>query len=334
MTSLLEKLVRSENLYEEQGEDLLRLLTDPRTDPILSGALLAALRTKGPVAEEVRGLANGMRKLATRVELGGDPSVDIVGTGGDGSGSLNLSTGSALLAAACGLRVAKHGNRAVSSHSGAADVLEALGYEAPQTPAGVLSSISDLSFAFLFAPYFHPAMKVVAPIRKTLGIRTVFNILGPLTNPASPSHYVIGAFSPAMAKLMAEALSGMDITRAFVVHGEPGWDEATPCGPFLLYDVGPGSVVEEHRDPRDYGVERCEPNALAGGNAQYNAAALRDAFEGASGPHADALALGAGLALEVTGNARTLDDGLDRARAALEEGSAAELVRRLKGWKA
>jgi anthranilate phosphoribosyltransferase len=334
MTSLLEKLVRSENLYEEQGEDLLRLITDPRTDPILSGALLAALRTKGPVAEEVRGLANGMRKLATHVELGGDPSVDIVGTGGDGSGSLNLSTGSALLAAACGLRVAKHGNRAVSSHSGAADVLESLGYEAPQTPAGVLSSISDLNFAFLFAPYFHPAMKVVAPIRKTLGIRTVFNILGPLTNPASPTHYVIGAFSPAMAKLMAEALSGMDITRAFVVHGEPGWDEATPCGPFLLYDVGPGSVVEEHRDPRDYGVERCEPNALAGGNAQYNAAAMRDAFEGGSGPHADALALGAGLALEVMGTVSTLDSGIDRARAALEDGSAAELARRLKGWKA
>ncbi len=331
MTALLEKLVRGDSLYEEEAAEMLDTLTDPRTEPALSGALLAALRSKGPVPAEIRGLADGMRRLATQVSLpGGEPTVDIVGTGGDGSGSLNLSTGSALLAAACGLRVAKHGNRSVSSHSGAADVLEALGYTSPTTPDAVVDGIRQFGFAFLFAPYFHPAMKVIAPVRKAMGIRTVFNILGPLTNPASPTHYVIGAFSPAMAHLMAEALSGMAIQRAFVVHGEPGWDEATPCGPFLLYDVRPGNVREEHRDPRDYGLSRCDPKDLAGGNPQYNAAALVDAFEDGVGSHADALTLGAGLALEVTEEVSNLDDGIERARGAIESATAADLLRRLR----
>lgn len=330
MTSILETLVRRQDLAEHEARDLLKTLTDPRTEPALSGALLAALRTKGAVAAEVRGLATEMRALATQVDLPGDgPAVDIVGTGGDGSGSLNLSTGSALLTAAAGLRVVKHGNRSVSSRSGAADVLEELGYTSPATPAAAVASLERLGFTFLFAPYFHPATKGVAGVRKAMGIRTVFNILGPLTNPASPSHYVIGAFSPDMAKLMAEALSGMPLERAFVVHGEPGWDEATPCGPFLMFDVTPGSVAEVHRDPRDYGIQRCDPKDLAGGNAVYNAAALRDAFAGESGPHADALALGAGLALEVTGVAATLDEGVERAREALDDGSAQRLVARL-----
>lgn len=335
MRSMLETLVRGENLFEEQAGELLMTLTDPRTDVALSGALLAALRAKGPVAAEVRGLATTMRKLATPVELPeGSPIVDIVGTGGDGSGSLNQSTGAALLTSACGVRVAKHGNRSVSSHSGAADVLEKLGYLAPTTPEGVVDSLVQTGFAFLFAPHFHPAMKVVAPVRKAMGIRTVFNILGPLTNPASPGFYVIGAYSPAMAKLMAEALSGMPVDRAFVVHGEPGWDEATPCGPFLQYDVTPGSVVELHRDPRDFGVRRCSPGDLAGGNPQYNAAAIEDAFAGESGPHSDALALTAGLALEVTGAAASLDDGIEAARAALADGSAADLLVGLRRWGA
>lgn len=330
MTSILETLVRGNDLAEHEARDLLQTLTDPRTEPALSGALLAALRSKGAVAAEVRGLATEMRALATRVELpGGRQAVDIVGTGGDGSGSLNLSTGSALLTAAAGLPVAKHGNRSVSSRSGAADVLEELGYTSPKTPEGAVASFERLGFTFLFAPYFHPATRGVVGVRKAMGIRTVFNILGPLTNPASPSHYVIGAFSPEMARLMAEALSGMPLERAFVVHGEPGWDEATPCGPFLMFDVRPGTVSEVRRDPQDYGIPRCDPGDLAGGNAVYNASAIRNAFAGESGPHADALALGAGLALEVAGVVETLVAGIDRARAALDDGTAQRLVDRL-----
>ena len=210
-------------------------------------------------------------------------------------------------------------------------MLEALGYALPTGPDGVLDDLERLGFAFLFAPHFHPAMKGVAPVRKAMGIRTIFNILGPLTNPAAPAHYLIGAFSPAVAHLMAEALAGMSIERAFVVHGEPGWDEATPCGPFLLYDVRRGSVSEQHRDPRDFGIDRCQPNDLACGNPRYNASALEDAFSDAKGAHADALALAAGLALEVTGSEPSLDAGIDRARGTMESGEASDLLARLGG---
>ncbi|MGI9628013.1 MAG: anthranilate phosphoribosyltransferase, partial [Longimicrobiales bacterium] len=173
LKSLLERIVDGDGLVAEEAEGLLDMLTDPQTDAALSGAILTALRASGPAPDEVRGLATGMRRRAVSVPLpSGGPVVDIVGTGGDGSGSLNLSTGSALLAAACGLRVAKHGNRSVSSKSGAADVLEAVGYVAPDTADGVAASVAEHGFGFLFAPYFHPAMKVVAPVRRSLGIRT------------------------------------------------------------------------------------------------------------------------------------------------------------------
>ncbi len=331
MTSVLERLVRGESLDEHEAGDVLEQLTDPRTEQAWSGAVLAALRAKGPTAAEVRGFAVAMRRLATTVALDQDgPVVDIVGTGGDGSGSLNLSTGSALLTAACGLPVAKHGNRSVSSRSGAADVLDALGYPTPEGPDQVRESLARLGFAFLFAPYFHPAMRSVGPVRGAMGIRTIFNILGPLANPASPPFYVIGAFSPEVARLMADALSGMPIERAFVVHGEPGWDEVTPCGSYLLFDVTPGHVVEERRDPQDMGIEVCDPNDLAGGNAVYNAGALRDVFAGDEGAHRDALCLGAGLALEVTGSAPDLRTGIARARDALYSGAAAALLARFK----
>ena len=332
MSNLLERIVRGEDLAQHDAESLMHTLTDPRTDPAWSAAVLAALRTKGETGEEVRGFAVEMGRLARRVDLPlAAPVVDLVGTGGDGSGSLNISTAAALLTAACGVPVAKHGNRSISSRSGSADLLEELGYAIPADADGVRESIAELGFAFLFAPYFHPAMKTVGPVRKAMGIRTVFNILGPLANPASPPYAVIGAFSPAVARLMAEALSGMPITRAFVVHGEPGWDEATPCGPFLLFDVRPGRVEEQHREPRDFGIPRCDPGDLAGGNAVYNAIAVRDVFAGEQGPHRDALTLGAGLALEVTGVAPDLGAGIERAREALDSGAAAALLERFGG---
>ncbi len=198
----------------------------------MAGALLAALRTKGVTPAEVRGLAGAMRALARKPALPEAPdAIDIVGTGGDASGSLNLSTGAALLAAACGLPVVKHGNRSISSRSGSADLLEALGLVLPldETEAG--RCFEATGFTFLFAPYFHPAMKALAPIRAALGIRTVFNLLGPLTNPAAPRFRLIGAYDEATAELMAGTLAGMDIERAWVVHGAAGWDEATPVGP-------------------------------------------------------------------------------------------------------
>jgi anthranilate phosphoribosyltransferase len=319
MKALLERLLEREDLAEAEARDLLRALTSPELPPALAGALLAALRAKGVSAVELRGFAAVMREQALRPVLPpGPPAVDIVGTGGDRSGSLNLSTGAALLTAAAGQRVVKHGNRSVSSRAGAADVLEQLGRAVPLDAVG---------FTFLFSPHYHPAMKSIAPVRQALGVRTVFNILGPLSNPAAPEYHVIGAYSSATAALMANALAGLPLTRAFVVHGADGWDEPTPVGPFELYEVRPGRVQRTTRAPEDYGLARCRSADLLGGDAASNAAALRAVLRGAAGgAHRDALLLGAALALEVCGQVDGPAAGMARAAAAIDDGSAGRLL--------
>ncbi|MDH3978607.1 MAG: anthranilate phosphoribosyltransferase, partial [Gammaproteobacteria bacterium] len=241
---LLEQLLGGSHLSEAQAADLMRMLAEGAVEPARAGALLATLRALGETPEEIRGFANQMRQLARPFKRDADlPACDSVGTGGDGSGSFNISTGAALLAAACGVPMIKHGNRSVSSKSGSADVLEALGIKLPPEPEIAADSLTHTGFAFLFAQVFHPAMKNIAPVRAALGVRTVFNILGPLTNPAAPPFGLIGAFSSPMARLMAESLAGMEhVQQVFVVHGEPGWDEATPVGRFELYVVTPGKV--------------------------------------------------------------------------------------------
>ncbi len=326
--STLEALLGRQDLEEAQAAGLLHTLTDPECPPALAGALLAALRMKGETTAEVRGLASAMRELAVKPAFEvRPPMVDIVGTGGDGSGSLNLSTGTALLVAACGVPVVKHGNRSVSSKSGSADVLETLGLALPLDEQAAARVLEATGFTFLFAPYYHPAMKAVVGVRQALGVRTVFNILGPLTNPASPPYALIGAYSVPMARLMAEALAGSGVTRAWVVHGEPGWDEATPVGPFKLFDVTPGSVTETDRDPADMGFPRCRPEDLAGGDAAHNAARIRAVFAGEEGgAHRDALVLGAALVLELTGECKDASEARARAEAALDEGSASALL--------
>ena len=330
---MLEALLDGQNLAPDQASLLMEMLADENMAPARAGALLAALRAKGETAEEIRGFATAMRKLANKPRLpDGIRAADSAGTGGDGSGSLNLSTGTALLAAASGVPIIKHGNRSVSSKSGSSDVLQALGYELPADPAAVIEDLERFNFTFMFAPYFHPAMKAIAPVRAALGVRTLFNILGPLSNPAEPPFYLIGAYSIEMAKLMADTLSGMLIERAFVVHGEPGWDEATPVGAFELFIVTPGDMRRERRDPADYGVPRCAETDLKGGEASENASALEAVLNGHdAGAHRDALLLGAGLVLELTGEAADLNAGLERARDALESNTAARLLSRLRG---
>jgi anthranilate phosphoribosyltransferase len=298
----------------------------------LAGALLAGLRAKVETAEEIRGFATAMRELAIRPRIPeGRPIVDTVGTGGDGSGSLNLSTGTGLLAAACGARVVKHGNRSVSSRSGSADMLECLGVPLPLDEDAAVACLEATGFTFLFAPAYHPAMKAVVPIRAAMAVRTVFNMLGPLTNPAAPPYQLIGAWSPEAARLMADALAGLPIERAFVVHGAPGWDEATPVGEFLLLDVRPGQVIESTRTPGDYGLARCAPGDLAGGDAEHNARELRRVFSGEDrGAHRDALLMGTSLVLEVVGSAQQAAEGVELAAAALDGGAAAALLDRLR----
>ncbi len=241
--------------------------------------------------------------------------------------------GTALLAAAAGAPVVKHGNRSVSSKSGSADVLEALGLPPDMDAAVAGRCLAATGFTFLFAPAYHPAMKSVVPVRQAMGVRTVFNVLGPLTNPAATPYQVIGAFRADVAALMAEALSGMAIERAFVVHGENGWDEATPVSAFTLWDVTPGKVEQQTRTPEDYGLVRCAPEALAGGDADENARALAAVLNGDDvGAHRDALLLGASLVLEVAGLVDTPLDGVARASAAIDDGSAARLLKSIAAF--
>jgi anthranilate phosphoribosyltransferase len=332
-SALLDAVLNGNDLEEQQAYDLMQQFAAGDLDPAFAGALLAGLRAKGETAAEIRGFARAMRELAVRPEIpDGAPTVETVGTGGDGSGSLNLSTGTGLLAAACGSRIVKHGNRSVSSKSGSADMLESLGMPLPLLEKEAVDCLQATNFTFLFAPAYHPAMKAVMPVRNAMGVRTVFNILGPLANPATPPYQLIGAFSRDMARLMADALSGLDIERAFVVHGEPGWDEATPIGEFWLYDVTPGNVEEATRSPEDYGLARCAPEDLAGGDAAHNAREVVRVLMGEDrGAHRDALLMGTSLVLECQGVATDPRDGVAQAAAAIDDGRAAAFLDALKG---
>jgi len=336
LRDLLDKLLERKDLTESESQELLSALTNPETSPAMAGAVLAALRSKGVVADELRGFAKLMRSLARRPEIpAGVRAIDIVGTGGDASGSVNISTGTSLLVASCGLPVIKHGNRSISSRAGAADVLEVLGLKIPLDEKAAAECFRATNFTFLFAPYFHPAMKSVAPVRAAMGVRTVFNILGPLANPAQPPLHVIGAYSRDVAKLMAQTLSGLQIERTFVIHGAAGWDEPTPIGDFALFDVRPGKVEESIRGPADYGIRSCVASELAGGDAEHNARALRAVLSGEDrGAHRDCLLLGASLALEVAGIVKTPREGVERAALAIDSGASRRLLDELAAFGA
>jgi anthranilate phosphoribosyltransferase len=331
---ILEHLLARRSLSESEAAALLRLLTAPELAPALAGALLAALRAKGVTADEVRGFAGAMRALALKPALPqGLDAIDIVGTGGDGSGSLNLSTGAALLTAACGLPVVKHGNRSISSRSGSADLIEAIGFTLPLDENRAAECFVATGFTFLFAPYFHPAMKVLAPVRSALGIRTVFNLLGPLTNPAAPRYLLVGAYDAPAAELMAGTLAGMHIERGWVVHGAAGWDEATPIGSFVAFDVAGDRITRREINPEQFGFARCTPLQLAGGDAKVNLQALIEVFEGRDlGPHRDTLALQCGLALTIAGRAQTVESGIALACGVIDSGKALAWLQRLRAF--
>jgi anthranilate phosphoribosyltransferase len=332
----LEHLLNGAALSEIEAARLLEQLTAADLAPALAGALLAAMRAKGVVAAELRGFAGAMRSLARKPELPPDlDAIDIVGTGGDFSGSLNLSTGAALLAASCGLPVVKHGNRSVTSKSGSADLIEQLGLALPLDEQRAAQCFASTGFTFLFAPYFHPAMKALAPVRAALGVRTVLNLLGPLTNPAAPRYRLIGAYDEASARLIADALAGMPIARAWVVHGANGWDEATPVGTFVAFDVTPGAVSRQVLDPAELGLPPCASADLRGGDAVANCQAMRAVFAGRdAGPHRSALVLQCGLALHIAGRSASVAAGIHSAAAALDSGRARAWLERLEQFSA
>ncbi|MCS7006721.1 MAG: anthranilate phosphoribosyltransferase [Thermoleophilia bacterium] len=297
--------------------------------PAQIGGFLVALRAKGETAEEIAGCAEAMREHVLPVRPSREDVVDVVGTGGDGARTFNISTTAAIVAAAAGAAVAKHGNRAVSSVSGSADVLEALGFALEQPPERIAASIDRLGFGFMFAPSHHPAMRHAASVRRELGTRTVFNVLGPLTNPAGARAGIFGVYAPGLVRTVAEALAALGARRAFVVHGAHGIDELSPAGPNAVAEVREGSIRERTIDPRELGIERCRPEALAGGTAEENARVAREVLAGAPGPKRDAVLLNAAGAVAAAGHAADLREGLALARVAIDSGRAGELLEEL-----
>jgi anthranilate phosphoribosyltransferase len=320
----LGRLLEGRDLSRAQAREVMGEIMEGKATPAQIGGFLVALRLKGETAAEIAGCAEAMRAHVLAVKPRRTDLVDTAGTGGDGAGTFNISTAAALVAAAAGAAVAKHGNRAVSSASGSADVLEALGFELELSAQRIERSIDELGFGFLFAPSHHPAMRHAAPVRKELAARTVFNVLGPLTNPAGARAQVVGVYAPELVETIATVLARLGSQRAFVVHGAGGIDELSPAGPNLVCEVSGGKVRRREIDPKEFGVPRCRAADLGGGSPAENAATIRDVFAGAKGAKREAVLLNAGGAIAAGGHARGLEDGYRIAADVLDSGAAGE----------
>lgn len=323
---VLSRLAEHGSLTADETADVMRQIMGGEATPGQVGGFLMALRTKGETVDEIEGLARTMLEFATPVHPS-VPVVDVVGTGGDRSGTFNISTVSAVVVAAAGVAVAKHGNRAASSACGSADVLEALGVKIDLGPEGVERCLAEAGIAFLFAPVFHPAMGHAAPVRRELRVPTVFNFLGPLTNPARPVAQLVGVSDARMLPLMAEVLARRDV-RAQLFRGQDGLDELSTTGLSTVYDVRDGEVRETHLDPADLGLARASVEDLRGGDAERGAAIARAVLAGDPGPHRDVVLLNAGAALQVAGSVASVEEGMSRAAAAIDDGAAAATLER------
>jgi anthranilate phosphoribosyltransferase len=320
--TLVRLLERHDLGRAEAREAMSEIMSGDATQAQIAG-FLVALRAKGETADEIAGCAEAMREHVLAVSPQRGDLVDTAGTGGDGMRTLNISTAAALVAAAAGAGVAKHGNRAASSQTGSADVLEALGFELELPPAKIARSIDELGFGFMFAQAHHPAMRHAAPVRRELGTRTVFNILGPLTNPAGARAQVVGVYSPQLVRPIADALVQLGSHRAFVVHGAGGIDELSPVGPSVVCEVVGGGVRELTVDPEELGIERCSVEELRGGTPNENAEAIRRVFAGERGGKREAILLNAAGAFAAAGHADDLSEALEPVREALDSGAAA-----------
>lgn len=322
----LEHLANGNHLTVEAAEALARMMLDESTPDAQIAGVLVALRTKGETGEELLGITRALLAVAGKVTGIPAGAVDTCGTGGDNAGTFNISTAAALLVAACGVPVVKHGNRSITSRSGSADVIEALGLAFTQ-PGAFL----DPRFSFLFAPHFHTALKRIGPVRKALGIRTVFNLVGPLANPAQPEFQLVGVAARERLADVARALQGLGRKRAFVVHGEPGLDEATPAGRFTVIDVRPESITALDYTAADFGLPPCSLVDLRGGEAAENALTIESILDGEPGPCRDTVVLNAALALLLTGRANIAVEAAQLAADALDSGEARKLVDALRG---
>jgi anthranilate phosphoribosyltransferase len=327
--TLLPRLLRGESLTEAEAQAVIGHVMDGDASESQIAGLLVALRMKGESVDEIVGAARAMRTHAIAVAPRRTDLVDTCGTGGDGLRTFNVSTAAGLVAAGAGAGVAKHGNRAVSSASGSADVLEALGVRVDLPAERVAECIDEVGFGFLFAPAHHPAMRHAAPVRRSLGVRTIFNVLGPLTNPVGARRQLVGVFDEALVRPIAETLRALGCERALVVHGSDGLDELSPCNPSTCADVTPAGVTVSTIDPASLGLPRSRTADLAGGDADHNALLLRALLEGELGPRRDAVTLNAGAALVAAGRADDLATGLALAAAAIDDGRALLTLERL-----
>ncbi len=320
-------LVDGRSLTEEQAAAVMDEIMSGEATPAQFGAFVTALRVKGETVEEIAGMARVMRDKALRVKVDG-PLLDTCGTGGDASGTFNVSTAAAFVAAGAGARVAKHGNRAMTSRCGSADVLEALGARIDLSPEQVADCLEKTGVGFMFAPGFHPAMKFAAGPRREIGVRTVFNILGPLTNPAGATCQVLGVADPSMAEKMAFVLGRLGSRRALVVHGRDGLDEMSISGPTMVCELAAGGVRHYEVTPQEVGLTPSEARSVAGGTPEENAAAMREVLAGRPGPLRDIVLLNAAAGLVAFESASTLGAGVSQAAEAIDGGAAGERLER------
>lgn len=328
----LRRFALGESLSREETEDLFGQLMDGLVSDPMKAALLVALRMKGEAVSEIAGAAAAMRRRVVPIPHTSQGVIDTCGTGGDGRGTFNISTAAALAAAAAGLPVAKHGNRSVSSRSGSADVLAALGVRIEVEPAMAGRAIDQVGIAFLFAPLLHPAMREVMPVRRELGLRTIFNVLGPLTNPAGARRQLMGVYAESLVEPIGLVLCDLGAEHALVVHGSDGLDEITTTGPTSVSEVRGGEVRTYHLEPERFGIRRARLEDLAGGGPEENAALMHRVLAGEAGPLLDITALNAGAALYVGGLAPSIEQGIERAREVLASGAAARKLADLKGF--
>ncbi len=323
---ILQLVAEGETLSQAQAESAMHVMLSGEADPAQIAGLLMGLRSRGETLDELTGFTKVMREYAVPVETGGLDPIDLCGTGGDHSGTFNISTAASFVAAGAGVPVAKHGNKGVSSSSGSADVLGALGVRSDLDAAGVTRCLEDAGIAFLFAPQFHPALRHVGPVRRALGVRTFFNILGPLCNPAAVKRQLIGAFSDRVAKQMAQILLRLGSEHVVVVYAHDGLDELSTTSPTTIYQTGShaydGGILEQEVVPERFGLARVSAAALQGGTPEENAEIVRDVLAGKGGPQTDIVLLNAAYALLASGEYADLDACLEAARESVGSGAA------------
>lgn len=325
----IEKLVNRVDLSEEDTIDVMNQIMTGEATPLQVASFLTALRMKGETVEEITGAARVMRAKAHRVNVGNRTVLDTCGTGGDQKETFNISTTSAFVLAGAGVNIAKHGNRSVSSQSGSADVLGALGVKVDAPKERVEQCIAQIGIGFLFAPLLHEAMKYAVQPRRDIGIRTIFNVLGPLTNPAMATHQLIGIYSGDMVAMIARVLKNLGSVRAMVVHGLEGMDEISLCGPTQMAELQDGGVKEFVIEPEQFGFSRCQLADIHGGNPAQSAEVVRGVLDGKKGPPRDIVLLNSGAALYVSGRAATIQEGIEFAGQSIDSGNARQKLLQL-----